>query len=136
MTPTSAALLGYVAWTLLLLLWLALFRTGLVMSGQRQANSFSPAGEDVGDFGRRLTRAQANCYENLAAAAAVLLYAIATGQSGVTDGLAYIFLAARLAQSITHLISTANRAILVRFGFFAVQVLILLYWVLRLAGVI
>ncbi|MFQ5563332.1 MAG: MAPEG family protein [Parvularculaceae bacterium] len=135
MTPTAVALLGYAAWTLVLVLWLGLYRTSLVMAGGRQANSFSPAGDDVDDFGRRLTRAHANCAENLPIAGAVLLFALAAGQAAVTDGLAYIFLAARLAQSITHLLSTANRAILVRFGFFLIQVAILFFWILRLAGV-
>ncbi|HBS36295.1 MAG TPA: MAPEG family protein, partial [Parvularcula sp.] len=64
--------------------------------------------DDVEGFGRRLTRAHANCYENLPLAGAVLLYAIATNQTAVTDPLAMIFLGARLAQSLTHLASTSR----------------------------
>ena len=136
MTPTATALLGFTAWTILMLVLLAFVRTSAVMSGKRRANSFNPSGEDVEGFARRLTRVHANCYENLPAAAAVLLYAIATAQTAVTDGLAYIFLGARILQSLTHLASTSNPAVTVRFAFFVVQVAILLYWLLHLFGVL
>jgi uncharacterized MAPEG superfamily protein len=136
MTPTAAALLGFVAWTLLLLVLLAVVRTSAVMSGKRRANSFNPSGEDVEGFARRLTRAHANCYENLPAAAALLLYAIATAQTGLTDGLAYIFLGARILQSLTHLASTSNPAVTVRFAFFLVQLIIQIYWLLLFFGVL
>lgn len=136
MTPTAVALLGFVAWTLLLLVLLALFRTSLVLGGKKRANQFDPTGGDVEGFGRRLTRTHANCYENLPAAAAVLLYAIATNQTVVTDGLAIWFLGARVAQSVTHLISTSNAMVFVRFALFIVQNLILLYWLLGLTHII
>lgn len=136
MTPTATALLGYTAWTLFLLALLIVSRTTAVMAGKKRANSFSPLGEDVEGFARRLTRAHANCYENLPIAAAVLLYAIAEAQTAVTDGLAYIFLAARILQSVTHLASTSNQAVTVRFAFFLVQVGILIYWLLGLFGVL
>ena len=80
MTPTAVALLGFAAWTILLVAFLGLYRTGLVLAGKKAANAFSPSGEDLEGFGRRLTRAHANCYENLPVAAAVLLYAIAAGR--------------------------------------------------------
>lgn len=136
MTPTAVALLGFVAWTLLLLVALAFVRTSLVMQNKKAANAFSPGGEDVGGFAQRLTRAHANCYENLPIAGAVLLYAIATDATATTDGLAYIFLGARLLQSATHLASTSNAAVRARFGFFLVQVLILAFWLLRLFAVV
>lgn len=136
MTPTAATLLLLVAWFLLLLLSLGAFRTSLVMKNQRAANSFAPSGEDLSDVGKRLTRAHANCYEYLPAAFAALLYAIATGQTGLTDGLAYIFLAARIAQSVVHLISTSRLFVTIRFAFFIVQTLILIVWLLKLLHLI
>jgi uncharacterized MAPEG superfamily protein len=136
MTPTATALLGFAAWTLFLLTMLAFVRTSAVMTGKKKANSFNPSGEDVGGFAQRLTRAHANCYENLPIAATVLLYAIATNQTAVTDGLATIFLAARVLQSLTHLASTSNPAVTVRFAFFLVQVGILTYWLLSFFGVL
>ena len=136
MTPTEFTLLGFVAWALLLLMSLGALRTVAVLKGERAPNSFSPAGDDVGEFGRRLTRAHANCYENLPLVGAVLLYAIAANKTGVTDGLAYVFLAARLGQSLMHLISTSPMAVRIRFFLFVPQSLILAYWLLRLFGVV
>ncbi len=132
MTPTATALLAYVAWSLLLLLGLAFVRTSLVIAGKRKSNSFSASGDEMDPFGKRLTRAHANCYENIGFAAAVLLYAIATGQTALTDGLAYVFIGARVAQSVSHLISTSRLFVTLRFAFFVVQVAILIYWLLKL----
>lgn len=135
MSATAAALLGYVAWTILLVMSLGTYRTVLAKTQGRAANSFAASGADVGELGKRLTRAHANCYENLPVAAAVLLYAIAAGETGVTDGLAYIFLAARVAQSIVHVLSTSNLFVLIRFAFFLVQLVILIIWLLQLSGI-
>ncbi|WP_425407977.1 MAPEG family protein [Hyphococcus sp.] len=132
MTPTATTLLLLVGWLLLLLLSLGVFRTSLVMTGKRAANSFAPTGEDIGEFGKRLTRAHANCYEYLPAAFAILLYAVATDQTALTNGLAYVFLVARVAQSIVHLISTSRMFVTIRFVFFIVQTLILIIWLLKL----
>lgn len=136
MTPTAVALLGFVAWTILLVLMLAVVRTGLVFAGKKKSNEFKPSGEDLEGFGSRLTRAHSNCYENLPIAGAVLLYAIATSQTAITDQLAMAFLGARVLQSLTHLASTNRLAVLIRFAFFVVQVLILIFWLLKLTHMI
>ena len=65
MQSSTLALLGYAAWTLLLLGAIAALRGILVSSGKRAANSFAVTGEDVSPFSARLCRAHANCYENL-----------------------------------------------------------------------
>ena len=132
MTITATVLLSLVAWTLILVMSLGAFRSYLVMASGRAANSFGASGDDLDGIGKRLTRAHANCYEFLPAVGIVLLYAIATGQTVLTDGLAYVFLGARIAQSITHLISTNHTFVLVRFGFFLVQLIILIVWLLKL----
>lgn len=129
MTHTAIALLGFAAWSIVLLVLLALVRTSLVFAGKKAANAFNPSGEDLEGFGRRLTRAHANCYENLPAAGAVMLYAIATGATAVTDPLAYAFLGARVLQSLAHLASTSRPFVLIRFTFFIVQVAILATWI-------
>lgn len=115
-----------------MLLTLGGVRTAAVLAGKRAANSFAASGEDMDAFGKRLTRAHANCYEYLPIAGIVLLYAIATNQTALTDGLAYIFLGARIAQSITHLISTSHMFVLARFFFFIVQTGIMIIWLLKL----
>lgn len=131
MTNTGLTIFGLVSWTLALLLSMGAMRTVLTLTGKRAANSFSPTGEDVSPYAVRHARAHANCYEFLPFALIVLLYAVAMGQTGVTDGLALIFLAARVAQSIVHLLSTSNMAVTVRFAFFVVQVGILIFWIVQ-----
>lgn len=132
MTPTAVALLGFAAWTILLVMTLGVLRTGLVFAGQKKANEFKASGDDLAGFGARLTRAHANCYENLPVAGAILLYAIATSQTAITDELAFAFLGARLLQSLTHLLSTSRPAVLARFAFFLVQLVIIIIWLLKL----
>lgn len=132
MTPTAVALLGFAAWTILLVMTLGVLRTGLVFAGKKKANEFKASGDDLAGFGARLTRAHANCYENLPVVGAILLYAIATSQTAITDELALAFLGARILQSLTHLLSTSRPAVLVRFAFFLVQLVIIILWLLKL----
>lgn len=129
MTPTASALLGFAAWSLLLVFGIALYRSFINMSSGKALNSFSAAGGDLPPFGQRLTRAHANTCEFLPAAGAVMLYAIATDQTSLTDGLAMTFLGARFAQSGIHLASTSTVAVLLRFLAFGTQVLIVGYWI-------
>ena len=136
MTPTVIALLGFVLWTIVLVAFLGLYRVSLVLTGKRASPNFSPDGEDVEGIGRRLTRAHANCYENLPLAGAILLYAIATNQTAITDGFAMFFLGARVLQSVTHLVSTSRNAVTIRFLFYVAQIAILFIWVLRLAHMV
>ncbi len=133
MTPTALALLGFAAWTIMMVMLLGVTRTGLVFAGKKKANEFRATGEDLGSLGYRITRVHANCIENLPIAAAVLLYAIATSQTAITDELAPAFIGLRLAQSVVHLISTARPMVLIRFALFVAQNAILLYWILALA---
>jgi hypothetical protein len=133
MTPTAVALMGFAAWTILMVMLLGVTRTGLVFAGKKKSNDFKATGEDLGSFGYRVTRVHANCYENLPAAAAVLLYAIATSQTAVTDSLALVFIGLRVAQSSVHLLSTAQPMVMIRFALYIGQNAILLYWILALA---
>lgn len=133
MTPTAVALLGFAAWTILMVMLLGLTRTGLVFAGKKKSNDFKATGEDLGSFGYRATRVHANCYENLPAAAAVMLYAIATNQTAITDPLAFVFIALRVAQSSVHLLSTAQPMVMIRFALYIGQNAILIYWILALA---
>jgi uncharacterized MAPEG superfamily protein len=132
MTSTTIALVGFAAWQIALTFALAVYRTVLVQTGRKEANSFAPDGSDIGGFGRRLTRARDNCYENLPVFGALVLGASLAGRAGALDGLAMIVLYARMGQSITHLVSTSAPAILVRFGFYLVQVGIFATWAVGL----
>lgn len=134
MTATALAVLGYVAWMLGLLLILACLRSYLTLSGARAANSFRPDGADVSPFSERLCRAHANCYESFPIVGGLLLVALATRQTHITDPLALWLLLARVGQSTTHLISTSALAVQVRFSFFLVQFAIAVWWLIALLG--
>jgi uncharacterized MAPEG superfamily protein len=132
MTASATALLGFAAWALVLLLAIAALRGYHTLAGQRSANSFAVNGEDVSAFSARLCRAHANCYECLPAFAAIIAVAHFSGQASVTDPLAIWVLVARIGQSTVHLISTRNRAVLLRFGLLMVQWGIQVWWIIGL----
>ena len=134
MGPTVTALLGFAAWYLLLTFALGIFRSGLVLSGKRAANSFAADGSDVGAFGRRLNRARDNCFETLPLFVAIAFAASLANKISVIDPLAMYLLYARIGQSITHLVSTSIVAINLRFTLFLVQVVIYAIWVVQLLG--
>jgi len=132
MISTATALLGFAAWSLLLLFGIAFYRSWIGLTKNKALNWFSAAGTDLPPFGLRLTRTHANTYEFLPVAGAVMLYAIASGQTVITDPLAPAFLIARFAQSVVHLVSTSVPAVLLRFLFFVAQVLIVAFWIFQL----
>lgn len=132
MSHSIIALVGYAGWTMLLLGLLVGIRTALTLGGKRQANSFKPDGADGSDFDRRLVRAHANCYENLPVFAVIVLAALASGNGAVTHGLALWVLAARVAQSCIHLVSTSPMAVTIRACMLLVQLVIQGYWVVQL----
>jgi hypothetical protein len=134
MGPTATALLGFAAWYLLLTFALGIFRSMLVISGKKAANTFATDGSDVGAFGRRLNRARDNCFETLPLFVAIALAASLTNRVAVLDPLAMYLLYARIGQSLTHVISTSIMAINVRFAFFIVQIVIYAIWVVQLLG--
>lgn len=132
MSPSVLALVGYVAWTILLATTIVFYRTVLVLKKERAANAFLPSGDDVSPFSNRLCRAHANCYENLPIFAALVLLALVTGNASITDPLARWVLAARVAQSTVHLISTSEMAVSLRAVLLLVQLGIEAYWVVQL----
>jgi uncharacterized MAPEG superfamily protein len=132
MSPSALALTGYVAWSLLLTVGIITYRTGLFLTKQHAANGFAPDGSDCGPFSERLCRAHANCYENLPMFASLILLALFTGNGAITDPLARWALVARVAQSVTHLISVSELAVTIRVTLFSVQLAIMAYWVFQL----
>lgn len=137
LSPSAVALLGLVAWTLLLMFVLLSQRGLLVLAGRMQVNAFAPDGSNTpGAFAQRLVRAHANCLENLPLQAAVLLYAMHVEMTAVTDPLAHLLLGARLFQSSMHLIGTSPLLVWLRFAGLLVQLLILGWWLLRLSALV
>ena len=99
MSATSYALLGFITWTLLLLIWMEILRTHLVVSGRVPANGFAPDNAGRSPFLQRLARAHANCIEGLPIFGGLMALAMMSSRASITDPLAYWFLGARLVQS-------------------------------------
>jgi uncharacterized MAPEG superfamily protein len=128
MNATILALGGYIAWVMFLLLSLATYRGIYNQSQKRSSLIFKADGSDVSDFGQRLTRAHLNSVECFVFIGGVMLLALATDSSAITNGLAFIVLGARVLQSIVHAMSVSNAAIYARFVFFLIQFGICGYW--------
>ena len=133
---TVLVIFGLISWTLLLLIGIATMRTIATMTLGRTANSFDPNGDNLSPFSGRLCRAHANCYEFLPFALAALLYAVASDQTIVTNGLALILLGTRVGQSLVHIVSKSNFAVMLRFALFLPQVFIVLYWALKFISIL
>lgn len=132
MSSSTIALTGFITWTLLLLVLMEVIRTQLVLRGRVPANGFTPDNAGLSPFMQRLARAHANGIEGLPVFGGLLLVAIATDRTAMTDGLAYVLLGARILQSVVHLISVSATAVMIRFSAFAVQMAIGLYWAFEL----
>ncbi len=128
MSTSATALTLFISWTLLLLVLMEVVRSFLVLTGRTRSNQFTPDNANLSPFMQRLARAHANCVESLPVFGGLLLVAIATGRHAVTDPLALWLVAARVAQSTTHLASLSVVAVNIRFTFFAVQLVIAVYW--------
>ncbi len=135
MSPTLLALLGFLSWTLFLLVLMEAIRSKLVVTGEVPANGFNPENSNLSPFMQRLARAHANCLEGLPIFGGFMLLAVVAGKSSVTDSLAYVLLAARIVQSSIHLTSTTSVAVTARFAAFAVQLAVAVYWAVKLHGV-
>jgi len=129
------ALLLFAAWTLVLMLTYVLYRTGLVMAGQKRADSWT-RGKPTDDPGFivRAQHAHMNCVENLPVFGAIVLSAHALGRPGVADHLGAYVLYARLAQSVVHLIGVSHTLVFVRGTLFTLQVLMFFWMLSQLLG--
>lgn len=136
MSNTAAALLGYVAWTLSLILLIEFLRVYLVLAKGYQAAAFKPDGSEISPFMHRLCRAHANCVENFPILGALLILALLTGNLVITESLAWYALAARIGQSLVHLASTRPLMANLRFALFMVQLIIAAIWVTAFAKLI
>lgn len=129
MTDVSLkVLIGLTAWTLVLLILMEVLRARLVLTKAVAANAFKPDNSNLSPFMQRLARAHANSLESLPVFSALLIAALLSGRTGITDPLAPWLFAARLVQSCVHLASLSVLAVNVRFIAFAVQIAIAVYW--------
>lgn len=128
MTPTLAALTGFIAWTLFLLVAMEAIRSRMVITKEVPANGFRPDNANLSPFMQRLARAHANCLEGLPIFGGLMLVAVVSDKSSLTDPLAFVLLGARIVQSTIHLASLSPAAVTFRFSAFAVQMGIGVYW--------
>jgi uncharacterized MAPEG superfamily protein len=117
------SLLGFATWTLAVVLFsVGLPRIAAVMAKRARATSFDPSVPHGSERYRRSLRAHANCVENLPVFGALVLLGHVLGVSGALFQIAaLIVLPARVLQSAAHIASGKERAVLIRFGFFSVQ---------------
>jgi len=128
MSKSALVLTLFISWTLLLLVVMEVLRSHLVVTGRSRSNEFDPENTNLSPFMQRLARAHANCLEGLPVFGGLLVVALVTGRTGVTDPLAPWLLGARVVQSSIHLASLSVAAVNARFAAFVVQVAIGIYW--------
>lgn len=136
MSATLGALLGFASVTIVVVALVVFYRTALVLTGKSKANDFPRRGYEAPAFIQRLQDAHANCVENLPLVAAVVLAAVATGQTAVTDPLACYLLYARIGQSTVHAIAVNHWMVLIRATLYSVQIGILVWWILNLTKMV
>lgn len=126
------ALVGFAAWTLLLVLIVVGWRVSKVLTGipinswTRGALSEKPGSEKPG-FVTRAEHAHLNSLENLPLFAVAVLAAAATGKMAAADGVAAYVLYARVAQSLTHLVGISQPLVMIRATFWTIQVVLIAY---------
>lgn len=125
-------LLGLTLWTLALLILMEALRTRYVLTKAIASNQFKPDNSNLSPLMQRLARAHANCVESLPVFGILLIAALITNHTRITDPLAPWLLAARVVQSCVHVTSLSVAAVNARFVAFALQIAIAVYWALAL----
>jgi len=119
------ALIGFAAWTLLLVTAVFLYRGVRHLQGtpiNHWPRKAKPADDAV--VIQRMEDAHANCLENLPVFAVLVLAAAALGKLDAIADIAPWALYARIAQSLVHLTGTGRLQVLVRATFWAVQLVV------------
>ena len=125
MTVPIWMLLGFAAWTLLLLIsTIGVYRWSRVFTGRVPVGGFRADQVEGDDWYKRSMRAHANCIENLPVFGAIVLALVVSGVGGTAvDYLSIGILVARVMQSLVHVSLVQTSAVVaVRFTFFFVQI--------------
>ena len=123
-------LVGFAAWTVLLLLaTVGVYRWSRIMTGRVAIREFRADQIEGADWYKRAMRAHANCVENLPVFGAVVLGLYVGNVGGaLVKALAVGVLVARIMQSLVHVCFVqTNTVTAVRFGFFFVQIVSFLW---------
>jgi uncharacterized MAPEG superfamily protein len=126
MTVPVWMLLGFAAWTVLLLLsTVGVYRWSRILTGRVPIRDFRADQVEGEDWYRRSMRAHANCIENLPVFGSIVLALYVAGVGGsIVNFLSISVLAARVTQSLVHVcLVQTNTVAAVRFAFFLVQLI-------------
>ena len=118
-------LLGFTAWTVLLLLsTIGVYRWNRILTGQTPIKEFRADQVEGADWYRRSMRAHANCIENLPVFGSVVFALYVSQLSGATISyLCITVLVARVMQSLVHVcLEQTNTVAAMCFIFFFVQI--------------
>jgi hypothetical protein len=130
MTLPVWMLVGFAAWTVLLLLaTVGVYRWSQILTGRVAIREFRADQIEGAEWYKRAMRAHANCIENLPVFGAIVfgLYVGNVG-SALVNALAVAVLLARVLQSLVHVCFVqTNTVTAVRFGFFFVQIVSFLW---------
>jgi uncharacterized MAPEG superfamily protein len=124
MTIPIWMLLGFAAWTVLLLLsTIGVYRWTRILTGRVAIREFRADQVEGDEWYRRSMRAHANCIENLPVFGAIVLALHVSGLDGpAVNYLSISIVAARVMQSLVHVcLVQTNTVAAVRFAFFFVQ---------------
>ena len=140
MTIPIWMLLGFAAWTVVLLLFtVGIYRWSRIFTGRGAIRDFRSDNVEGEEWYRRAMRAHANCIENLPVFGAIVFALFVSGVGGSSvNFLAIGILLARIMQSLIHVCFVQTNAVAsLRFAFFFVQIisfLTLIVMVVRFAG--
>src|SRR3954453_1703245 len=112
MNDPVMVLLGFAAWTLLTLFGsIGVYRWSRILTGRASIAEWRADIPQGSGWYQRAMRAHMNCVQNLPVYAALLLVLLATGlHSSTIDRLAVAMLAARIGQTLAHIILPATNA--------------------------
>ncbi|QDL53955.1 MAPEG family protein [Rhodoferax aquaticus] len=129
------ALLGFTAWTVLLITIVFLYR-GVRFLGGTAINHWPRRNKPSDDAGlvTRMEDAHANCLENLPVFAAIVLGAAAMNKLDVIAPVAAWVLYARVGQSLVHLVGVGPLHVLVRATLWSVQLGLFIWMLVKLLG--
>ncbi len=127
------SLMGFAAWTLLLVMLVFAYRGGRILAGMPINNwPRSRKPRDDAPLVQRMEDAHANCLENLPIFAVIVLAAAALGKLGAVEALAPVVLVARIGQSAVHLWGVGPLQVLLRASFWAAQLVLFVWMLFRL----
>ena len=124
MTIPLLVLLGFAVWTILTLFGsIGVYRWSRILTGHASIAEWRADRPQGCDWYQRAMRAHMNCVENLPIYTALVVALLGTGmQSATIDRLAIATLAARVCQTLTHIVlAPTNAATALRFAFFLAQ---------------